>query len=301
MAPLLFEYLVGSGRPDSLQAIDPWDLELERSGPFPTMFPRLMTLGNSSLRRLNVEALLTLHARAYVPMQTVPGAQAAGLPIVAFKSLRDSAWWLADAPMAARLVGDERRQARLLRDFHVDVAAVARDLPPARLRRRQSIFAIAPHFDGSMGSFHHETDPWYAFVGARDDDVDQTTFFINVEHLLLRDPDMIELERTSNFTPSEFMSDPRWRTLKAVRSRRVYERPAGLGFGFVGMLEYPLYARWLAELLYPDSMPRSLRSVMRANYARALGRVLSDAQLDELLVPNNRTSANYSRFAATRT
>jgi iron complex transport system substrate-binding protein len=48
------------------------------------------------------------------------------------------------------------------------------------------------------------------------------------------------------------MADPRWSTLCAVKSKRVYESPEG---GFLwghGSSEVPLFVEWLAKILHPD-------------------------------------------------
>ena len=136
-----------------------------------------------------------------------------------------------------------------------------------------------------------------SLVGGHDPAFEAKVVRVQLEVLLKIDPDIIVLERTSDVTPQSFCADRRWKGLKAVQTRRVYTRPPGIAFTTTGILEFPLYARWLAELLYPNLMQPELRQVMAANYKRTLGYAMSQEQLDQLLaVDDNRYSAGYGRF-----
>ena len=298
--PLIGEYMIGSRAPASLRSIGSWNLQMVRDSPLATAFPALLRLAEDDLwRHPNVERLLALRPSAVIPYTPLPNASAVGLPVIRFQTLGDKAWWLHNAPTAARLAGQPDRAAALLRGYEADISALRRDVPPPIPGRPlPTVLPIAPHMDQSLGGRHEWVDPFLQLAGGKDPALGKGLGRLNPEQLIRLDPDVLVLGRTSSFTPAQFMAESRWRILRAVRERRVYAQPPGLAFTTTGILEYPIYARWLAELLHPDSMRPALRSVMRCAYARTLGYRMGDDELDRLLaLRDNSTSQGYARFA----
>lgn len=125
---------------------------------------------------------------------------------------------------------------------------------------------------------------------------------IGPEDLFLLDPDIIVIQPDSliddGLTPAEFMEAEMWHPLKAVRDRRVYARPPGVSLYFSGIVETPLFARWIAEIIHPD-FPPDVRRFIQDALERELRYTISDEELDQLLaIEKNKYSRGHERFEA---
>jgi iron complex transport system substrate-binding protein len=118
----------------------------------------------------------------------------------------------------------------------------------------------------------------------------------NVERLLAIDPDVIFLN-TGNELPREFMRDPRWLGLKAVRAKRVYRSPANPAWVPGGITFRPVETRFFAEFSYPDRLRPRLRQLLRDRMFGEFGYRLNEDQIDLILhVDDNAYSANGERL-----
>lgn len=122
----------------------------------------------------------------------------------------------------------------------------------------------------------------------------------NIETLLGFDPEVIFIASyyMSAFFPADVYADPRLRSLRAVKNRRVYRMPAGAS-RMEGPVELPLLMAWMAELLHPEITPKiRLREMIRQTYQEVYGYAMSEREMDELLqIEHNNISVNYERFA----
>jgi ABC-type Fe3+-hydroxamate transport system substrate-binding protein len=122
----------------------------------------------------------------------------------------------------------------------------------------------------------------------------------DAERILSMNPDMIFLtgSRDSMWpteNPQQFLHDPRWRGLKAVREGRVYRMPGGGGLG--GLIFQPIYDRWMAEVAHPDRMKPRVRQLLRDRFLTEFNYRLSDDQIDKILnVEENRGLPCMERF-----
>lgn len=118
------------------------------------------------------------------------------------------------------------------------------------------------------------------------------------EQIAAWNPDVILLFQSEDTNPSMIYDHPILGGGKAARERRVYVLPIGTNnWGSMGPDEY-LCSIWLAELLHPDRMGRTLRDDMRRGFAAILGRTLSDTELDGILrLDLNADAAGYARFS----
>ncbi|MBO0819916.1 MAG: ABC transporter substrate-binding protein [Nocardiopsaceae bacterium] len=98
----------------------------------------------------------------------------------------------------------------------------------------------------------------------------------NPDYIVCRDP----------VTRSQVLSDPRWKTVTAVRSRHVLIDPQGVFVWAVRSAEAALQPLWTAEMLYPRRVSAAeVRQQTSAFYQEFYSYTLSDAQLDKLLGP----------------
>jgi len=118
-----------------------------------------------------------------------------------------------------------------------------------------------------------------------------------LEQLMLMEPDAVLLTNgDEHFTPRSLDALPEMNALRAVRTHRVYWLPDQPLFSTPVM--DPLLVRWMAELFYPDAMPKELRNAYRSTYRDVFHYALSDDEIDEaLFMKENAGSAGYERFA----
>lgn len=120
---------------------------------------------------------------------------------------------------------------------------------------------------------------------------------VSREQVAALEPDVILLFGSEGETPNSIFNDPVLQSAKAAVNRRVYVLPTGSHYwGAIGP-DDALTQIWMAELLHPERLEKSLRSEMRQTYSAMFGRKFSDSQLDRVLIPEtNGGSANYARF-----
>jgi iron complex transport system substrate-binding protein len=119
----------------------------------------------------------------------------------------------------------------------------------------------------------------------------------DMEQLLLIDPDMIVF--VSNPVDRTAMKDitgrPEFQSLRAVREQRTYKLPVHTFMN--EPIEDPLLLTWMAEIIYPDIMPRRLREEYKETYQEVYHYSISDNEIDKAIyLDENRQSAGYDRF-----
>jgi hypothetical protein len=156
------------------------------------------------------------------------------------------------------------------------IAALQQELQPRTLAYHPRVLMVGQY----KGDF--------ARAGVVDADTEREIPGDDAERLLIMDPDMIFFFPGS---PKEFMKDPRWQGLKAVRGHQVY-RWAQSDVTF-----RPAQLRWLAEIAHPDRLQPRVRQLMRDRMREEFGYSLSDDQIDQMLhVNDNSDSVGTERF-----
>jgi len=124
---------------------------------------------------------------------------------------------------------------------------------------------------------------------------------VNAEELMRLSPEVIVIIGAAGLddeAPRRLMSIKALQPVPAVRDRRVYEAPPGVT-GYMGsVIEFPIYARWLADVLHPQNHANDVKETARRIYTRELGVIPDDGDLASALgISANRASATeaYSR------
>jgi ABC-type Fe3+-hydroxamate transport system substrate-binding protein len=119
----------------------------------------------------------------------------------------------------------------------------------------------------------------------------------DLEQLLLLDPDVLLFAANpgDNTTLREITGRPEFQALRAVRERRIYKF---LQHSYMNEpVEDPLLLMWMAEIFYPDVMPRRLRDEFKETYWDVYHYPISDDEIDKAIYwEENRFSAGYERF-----
>jgi len=118
-----------------------------------------------------------------------------------------------------------------------------------------------------------------------------------LERLLTLDPDIILLNCGGDHgVPQDIYQVPQYRSIRAVRERRVYLMPAYMDASMV--VKDHLLLLWMAEIFYPGQMARLLRQEYVKTYQSIYGYALKESQIDRVIfLKDNLGSAGYIRFA----
>ena len=124
---------------------------------------------------------------------------------------------------------------------------------------------------------------------------------VDLEQLAVLDPEVIFLSAQpwDAVIPTDLYQRPEWGVLRAVRAGRVYKMPRFAAF--MGPIERPLVAQWLAELLHED-LGAQFRTDFKDAYRSGYGYEVKEADIDHaIFTRENSGSRGYQRFAAPRT
>jgi iron complex transport system substrate-binding protein len=105
---------------------------------------------------------------------------------------------------------------------------------------------------------------------------------VNLEQILLWNPDVIVIAPYGAVQPADLLEDPDWASLEAVRSDRVVRMPRLIAPMDTPLPESLLGIVWMAEILYPDLVTLDLREEATSFYTDFYGFALTEDELDLL-------------------
>ncbi len=191
-------------------------------------------------------------------------------------------------------LGQEARGEAFIADYRLAFANLQQELQPQTLTELPSLIGVVcPPGNWSRLTAWDGADARAGVRGAAESYL-ATGREQDAERILAMNSDMIILFVGD---VQDFLHDPRWQGLKAVRDRRVYGNNPNLhGYTF-DLDNVPLSTRWIAELAHPERLQPKFRELLRDHYLEAYGYRLSDEEIDELLrLDQNRETAGYARF-----
>ena len=105
---------------------------------------------------------------------------------------------------------------------------------------------------------------------------------LSMERVLAWDPDILVMDFGR---PEDLYKDPKWKSVKAVRSGQVFKQPVGVFIWDRPTAEAAvLYPLWLAKMAYPESFTEmDLPREVKRFYMECMSFQLSDAQAHALL------------------
>ena len=238
----------------------------------------------------------------------VPFLRRTGLPVLSLCWYRPEDNWDDCSYSAARietsLIGHPEDGEALIARYKQAFADIKEELKPETIGKQPRMLLMMS--SKNDWSFFYLTTVGSSFqiylprAAVENASIGNTGERIDAERLLAMDPDIIILYGSHNApdsieSPQEFLRDPRWRGLKAVRERRVY-RMAG-GGGLSGLVLQPIDVRWLAEVAHPDRLQPRVRQIMRDRFLTEFNYQLSEEQIDKYLnVEENRGMRGAERF-----
>lgn len=250
-----------------------------------------------------VEGLLALDAGVFFGNRHGPArlTRQIGIPTLLFSTQGNGNWddfLRAAARMVAEVSGHPERAEALIeqnRQAYRELAAELGAVPEARQPCVLIMGTSSPYY---VKSFNNDYQYYLPPAQVRNATVGLTGQRQDAERILAMDPDFIFLMAGGGASPQEFMANPLWRGLKAVRAKRVYRMLGARGGGLLGLTYQPISVRWMAEITHPDRLQPKVRELLRDAYVSRFGYSMSDAEIDaDLHLDANLGSAGYGRFA----
>lgn len=264
-----------------------------------------------------IEGLLRYDAGAYLgnggALGMLPELRRVGLPAFSLiKSFDSKQNWDEQCMITVRaenrLIGQPQTGEALIAHNQRRVAELARELQPETLTHRPRILVMGAatlHPTVTQPNIRRlyiksPQNPYQLYIlraGATNASQGWIGEQPDAERILAMDPDYIFLMWYGE-GPQEFMHDPRWKVLQAVRNKRVYRIPSNPGGGgLTGLIFQPISVRWMAEILHPDRLEPETRAMLRDTYLEEFGYRMSEEEIDkQLWVSENAGSAGAERF-----
>lgn len=261
-----------------------------------------------------VEGLMRYDAGAYLGnggnYGMVPVLRRIGLPAVslAWNNNDPSKTWddvcYSSARVETSLIGHPQLGEALIARYKLAFADIRSELQPETLPYQPRVLMMGSSWKDRgyfyLKSVKNSYQIYFPPAGILNASKDLSGDRQDAERILSMDPDMIFLTGSRDSlwpteNPQQFLHDPRWQGLKAVRARRVYRVPGGGGLG--GLIFQPIYNRWMAEVAHPDRMQPRVRQILRDRFVTEFNYRLSDDQIDKILnVEENRGLPGTERF-----
>ena len=105
---------------------------------------------------------------------------------------------------------------------------------------------------------------------------------VNIEQVLVWNPDVIIITSYGGLTPQEILNDPDWQTIPAVKNGCIYKMPALAAAWDTPVPDSLLGIMWLAHALYPNEVNIDFPGECRAFYNKFYGYTLSDKEVARL-------------------
>jgi iron complex transport system substrate-binding protein len=281
-----------------------------RDGIMGTMFPKALSVPHEIATQdftANVESVRALNPDVVIQWsdeQLIEPLEKAGLQVIGLKNngrQEDVDAWVA---MFAAMLGKPERATEIKAQSDQELAAV-RAQAAGRGAEGPSILYFNRFTDGlKVAAANSYNDFYIKLVGGtnpatgKDPLPGSGMVGLDVEQVLSWDPEIILLGNFDPAVPQDIYSDPVWRNVSAVRSRRVYKVPLGGYRWDPPGQESPLMWHWLADIAFPQQQS-PLRG-KAAEYFRFLyNHELTAAELDKILwTAPNGGSAHYQQFNA---
>jgi len=108
---------------------------------------------------------------------------------------------------------------------------------------------------------------------------------VSPEQVILWDPDVIVIASYGTVTPGNYLNDPVFQGVRAVKTGRVYKMPQLLFAWDTPIPESALGVVWLAELLHPGALPQLLAEYTVRFYRDFYGIELTAEEVASIIGP----------------
>lgn len=226
-----------------------------------------------------------------------------GLPVARWGSGSEERMQ-ASIRMVAKLIGKPERGERIVEwrtGIRDRLAKLTGTIAP---QKRQRTLMLWPATSGTYSVYGGGADdPFGNYIyragGVNVAEHGPSVQTVTAEQIALWNPDIIFVwgTPTSHYGLGVVLGDPLLSQTEAAKSRRVYMLPTGTQTWAVTGVEDALTWQWMAELMYPDVIPRALDAKLREGFLLLFNYSLSDDNISKILrMDVNLSSKNYDRF-----
>jgi len=298
------------GGADHLSAMHNASWVAMRDGVMGTMFPRTLELPHDVATQdftPNVETVRSLNPDVVVQWsdsQLVDPLENAGLTVLGLKNTgtqEDVDAWVA---MFAAMLGKPERATEIKARSDKELAEI-KSAAAGRGSAGPSILYFNRFTGGlKVAAANTYNDFYIKLVGGSNPATGKDPLpgagmvGLDVEQVLRWDPEVILLGNFDQAMPQDIYSDPVWRNVSAVRSRRVYKVPLGAYRWDPPGQESPLMWLWLSDIAFPQARS-GLRGKVTEYFKFLYNHEPTAAELDKILwITGNSGSADYQQFNA---
>jgi iron complex transport system substrate-binding protein len=197
--------------------------------------------------------------------------------------------------------GDKARMDAIIEEGNAAKKMIADTLSKSAAPKPSAIFIFSTsgnNLEIAGGNFFSEY--WLKNSGA--DDPAARAFkgrkVVNMEQLYEWNPDIIYITNFTPLQPDDIYQNTAigqdWRSLKAVRNKRVHKVPLGIYRWFPPSGDTPLMLKWLAQKNHPDLFTYSIESEIKGYYKKHYAYELKDDEVNFILNPAAAAAAGYS-------
>jgi len=108
---------------------------------------------------------------------------------------------------------------------------------------------------------------------------------VNLEQILLWDPEVIVIPPYGPVQPADILENPDWAAIEAVKAGRVHRMPRVIGPMDTPVPESLLGIVWMAKLFYPELVSLDLEEEVIRFYSFYYDFVLTDDEVEYLITP----------------
>ena len=200
--------------------------------------------------------------------------------------------------MMGQTAGKEQRATELNRRQDDEKRKIERIMAGVPDTQRARVLYLGRTTDSLRVSGKESYSDFYIrLAGGRNVAADIPSSTVTIEQILTWNPQVVLLGNFDTAMPADIYNDPRWQSIDAVKTRRVYRMPLGGYRWDPPSQESALAWIWLSGLLHPDRERTDLRVAMRDWFVFLYQYALTDDEIDGILyTAQNRLSIGYERY-----
>ncbi|MDH7500344.1 MAG: ABC transporter substrate-binding protein [candidate division NC10 bacterium] len=180
-----------------------------------------------------------------------------------------------------KLTGTEKRAAELVRYTREEIGRFEKRVADIPLHKRPGVYYMWAQGNLETSGAGSTVDDLIRLAGGRNvcASLGQEHTVVSLEQVLSWNPEVVLMWYNERKDPSHILNDPQWRTIKAVRDKRVHEFPEvflcdlwTLKFQYA----VKMVAKWCHPLVFEDvDLEMEKRKMLHRLYGDKIGRLLN--------------------------
>ena len=249
--------------------------------------PELLSFGDPNVEELAASGAQLVLADGALHTDVAAQLRELGIPVVLCQvetvaSLKEALLLLGS------ILGAEAEQqaTSLIMDYNRIVDAVAADVAKIEEQDRVHVLFVGTSLTKAVGRDMYQSYLIEAAGGVSvTRDLPGSWNEVNLEQILLWDPDVIIIPPYGAIQPADVVNNPDWQTIAAVRTGRVHRMPRIIAPMDTPVPESLLGIAWMANVFYPEQMTLDLADEIVHFYTDYYQFALTDEEIGQLATP----------------